>query len=125
MKKYTHVIIDRKKWSRGNLSGNALLVNRAFRNDLMNVAPMPKIGRMCCLGFACLVLGATRKEISGETMPSTVEKELPGLNYRNGDTSFSKQASAINDNPDITDKEREKQLKKLARENGFIFKFVN
>lgn len=107
------VVIDRRKWCRGVDAGNSGL--------------RLKDGKQCCLGFACRVLGVKAKDILLQPMPSDLLIEnLNGLTdqYKD-DTVFSIKAAAINDNPAISDKEREKQLKSLAKENGFIFKFTN
>ena len=123
------IIIKRHKWSRGNLYNNALLIGRnvievAFLTK--NTSPLkkriPKLGTMCCLGFACLALGATRKEIKNRALPKFVERLLPGLN-RQDDEDWCAEAATINDDEKITDEEREEKLVSLAAENGFKFVF--
>lgn len=120
-KKYTHVTIDRKKWFRGD-------------GGLKSSLRLPG-GKQCCLGFACRALGLKAKQILNRGMPSDVDyseiipgltTESPGGSFNSkSNTMFSEKAARINDLDDINDRSREKQLKALARQNGFIFKFVN
>lgn len=131
MKKLIKVVIDRKEWSRGNLAENELKVCRdTAMSKIGDYSPRPKVGKMCCLGFASLVMGATARQISGLCFPGELTKLLPGLNKRKNDgdivnTAFSRQAALINDNEYIDDPTREKKLKTLARKAGFDFQFIN
>jgi hypothetical protein len=85
---------------------------------------------MCCLGFACLALGAKKKDILDQAMPDMVaddeaREKLKGLVNSHGDSSqFALDAAEINDNDEISDRERERELRQLAKENGFRFVFV-
>lgn len=116
-KKYVTVRIDRTRWQRGKYTiknGSKLLVSKG--------------GRMCCLGFVCLVLGAKKRDILHAGYPAGTMLDLPGLTERNGqiqNTGFSEDAASINDDTSLSDRQREIQLRKLAKQNGFIFKFVN
>jgi len=49
------VKIDRAKWARGRMGGKSALLNSE--------------NNMCCLGFACLELGATQHDIFNKSMP--------------------------------------------------------
>ena len=124
-KKPTVVRISRKKWSRGH-EDNALLLGKSAEKWVNNKTA--KRGNMCCLGFACLALGAKKKEIRDKGMPCSVPRHLEGLNIDwmcgRKDTDFSFRASAINDDPDINNTQREKRLRKLAKRHGFKFVFV-
>ena len=126
------VRISRAKWSRGH-DGNSLRLAYSKVKETGNKSA--KRGNMCCLGFACLALGANKKEITDHGLPSCVEKLLPGLTekYVNPyasvpaeitDTKFSQDAADINDSQKYTDREREKKLRKLAYKAGFKFMFV-
>lgn len=122
------VRISRAKWSRGH-SENALLLKHSKVELSGNKTA--RRGNMCCLGFACLAVGAKRKDILDVGLPACTEKLLPGLTekspYRTGfidDTDFSQSAAEINDDSTITDKQRQKKLRNLADENGFKFVFV-
>lgn len=131
------ITIDRTKWSRGDLASNALLVGRNTldRSREGNESaganrPLPELGKMCCLGFACLALGATPDQIRDKPMPRDVsdEVELPGLrklcNAVWECSVFARNAAVRNDSP-LLDDQRELQLKQLASEAGFEFEFVN
>lgn len=115
MKKLIKVEIDRKRWYRGK--GDDLGMLR-LRN-----------GKQCCLGFAARVLGCRAKEILNKFMPEYLDRELTGLSKSvDGyidNTEFSNSAAKANDDETITDKQRERQLKTLARKAGFDFQFVN
>jgi hypothetical protein len=126
MKKPITVKISRAKWSRGNCNlENQLLVQKG--NTKIN--KHFKSGNMCCLGFACLAMGAKRFNILGIPFPDQTTIDLPGLNKEGQhgglvNTAFSEAAAKINDDPMITDRNREKQLRALARKNGFRFVFI-
>ena len=93
---------------------------------------------MCCLGFACLALGASEDEIRGKTYPSATKRKLPGLTEDRSDeypgyvglvradTEFATKAAKINDGHVVGhhSKAIEEALTKLAKENGFEFVFV-
>lgn len=125
----TKVIIDRTKWSRGNLAANALLINRDAAKAKSSEAPSPKVGHMCCLGFACLAKGVSKRRLSGVPFPSCLEMEVEGLSEKHHgfyqDTDFAEGAASINDDGNLTESERERELIELAAKNGFEFQFIN
>jgi hypothetical protein len=123
------IIIDRNLWSRGAHDRNALLITEEMAEEWEDSETPLIEGTMCCLGFVCLALGATEKQIRGKDFPADTKLHLKGLSETdsNGDlrdTQFSKDAANINDDATIDDEERETQLCALAIENGFKFKFV-
>lgn len=126
-------IISRKKWSRGRQAVNALLVTKKTVKDAdlpviqasdLAGAPLPVPGTMCCLGFACLSVGATKKDIANKALPQDLSIDLPGLNDSDAACDFSNGASSINDDGGITDKKREKALINLAHKYGWVFEFI-
>lgn len=131
------VIIDRKKWSRGDLAYNALLVGRKTIEEGKaqfesgdSTGSIPKLGYMCCLGFVCLTLGVTVRAARNSPLPEDTNKLLEGLTEKDPyggvrNSNFSQYAARINDDGAITEKERELKLKALAQKNGFIFQFIN
>jgi hypothetical protein len=80
-------------------------------------------GKQCCLGFVGRQCGVPAKVLLTVSLPNA---------YDLGDEQFEKYPpdiawntfSSVNDNPRISDTEREKRLKKLALKNGFRFRFV-
>ncbi len=115
MNELVKVIIDRRRWWRGQTSKESELQKDG--------------GQRCCLGFACLALGLNEDQILRCCYPAKTFHELKGLTelqwgiIRN--TEFSKEAAIVNDDATITDKVREAKLKEMAFEAGFVFEFVN
>lgn len=114
--KLIEVVIDRTKWYRGRGSPDSKLMRM---DD----------GKMCCLGFACLKLGATEDQITGEEYPEGTDILLRGLTIKEKgklkNTIFSQQAAHVNDDQGLGDSNREKQLYEMAIESGFKFTFIN
>lgn len=128
-------IIKRSKWSRGKQAANALLVTektvkhakkqlKKNPHSRVHEYPIPVVGTMCCLGFACLSVGATEKDIANESLPTSLTAVLLGLNDSDEACQFCRDAASINDDPDILDVEREEDLIRLARKNNWKFEFV-
>ncbi len=105
------VRISRKKWWRGNGSfGSALLKSGN--------------GKMCCLGFDALALGLKRADILGLGSPMQAG-EIPGLVDTSGcDNIKCHNMMSINDDNNIDEELREKQLTALAKKVGRKFVFV-
>jgi hypothetical protein len=116
------LVIDRSKWRTGGGGYNFTYGETKLLNDM---------GYMCCLGFYCVQIGnKTKNEIYGITCPSHLDsfegveelvKDGNHLNDTNSD--FSESAIYINDS-DISNEERERQLKELFKKNGVDLKFV-
>jgi len=63
------LIIDRKKWARGNLHGETINVHKdgVNKNLMLN-----QDGTMCCLGILGKAVGYTDEELLGACYPPTV-----------------------------------------------------
>ena len=125
------VVINRSKWSRGAVVGNALLVGEPCIATEQGKT-VAEEGKMCCLGFVCLTLGFSPDQIRGRSMPSDLGRGIEGLTEvaQDGgdhydDTNFSVEAAKINDDADISDKSREEILVGEAATAGFAFVFVD
>ncbi len=112
--------IDRSKWVCGTkeqLLGHTRMLNN--------------IGRMCCLGQICKQMGYKDADLYSHELPSLVYEMSKKENYKirvflddqNIDNIFSYNMAKINDEIHITQAEREKQLKRLAREQGILLTF--
>lgn len=111
--------INRKKWLRG-LDEGALLADEGFGKHE---------GKMCCLGFACLRLGVPREALLGQTMPYELKSfKLPKwLTTEAGDGVLGTRLNDVvilNDNPKISNKEREKGVRQFFKANGVSVRFV-
>ena len=114
------VIVDRTKWLRGE--GD-------IHSKLLTID-----NKMCCLGFAAISAGISRDMITGRTSPAVVakffSKEFP-LKMLVYDTPIPsnnpicKALMCANDNENILDEEREKEIIKLGKEVGIEFEFIN
>jgi hypothetical protein len=129
--------IERRWWARGDRK-TALLV--------------PGTGEMCCLGFLGLACGIHPQELYGEGEPSEVRTEawprwLARTEYEHDEcgnedctgeddagcqatlvvreTDLCVQAIKINDDPDLGDAERERQLTALFATAGVAVEFVD
>lgn len=89
-----------------------------------------RVSTHCCLGFACLQAGVPLNRTYRD-YPGDLRMEVPGLNepidllgrqFKN--TVFSRDAATINDDRDIDDEERKRQLSKLAIAHGHTFTFI-
>ena len=90
-------------------------------------------GMKCCLGFVCEQLGYT--DIADlflvEDVARNVGEHLENFTsdsiYHCGtivDSEFSTSCVYINDDEEITNAERQKQLKKIFKENGHKLRFI-
>ena len=123
-KKLTKLVIDRRRWLRGGSpSASSYLLH-------------PINGKMCCLGFAAVQVGAQPKHIRGEAnpydVPGTFEATAFGWLIRRrafdnfpGHTQMCHRIILTNDDGTIEDDERERSLKKLFRKKGVVVKFIN
>lgn len=107
--KKTKVVINRKRWLRGKGSIESLL--RTFK------------GEMCCVGFIAMQRHkASIKDIlECADLECCSKEKLVSLN----DTYC--EMYSINDDENISDKEREKELKKYCKKAGLdiTLEFVN
>jgi len=102
------VQVNRKKWFRGQQEGSRLL--------LMN-------GKMCCIGFLARELRFKPKNIRNVTTLCSVSSDR-AYNFVDAHEDALSQAYVVNDQPDIDNVTREKELKKVGERMGvqFIFK---
>lgn len=87
-------------------------------------------GKMCCLGFACVAYGMSKKNIEDIGMPSHLlvgsgKSKLPTWLLQVGDECFSDACTAaqINDDAKLTMPEKEEQLKPLFAKHGIRLVF--
>lgn len=123
MKKLT---IDRNIWRRGGSSNDILHGDTRLLNEQ---------GFMCCLGFFCEQAGIPKNYLdTGEPFdigPSQYLDLIPELatpleeedGYVN--TILTTRAIQINDDPTLTNKEREIQLTTLFAVNNIDVEFIN
>jgi hypothetical protein len=127
--------VNRKKWLRGEGSDKSYLMD-------------PISGKMCCLGFYAKQSGLSKKDIESMPSPGSVIQLLNGDEvYTNaevicrpakpikwntkliwrGQKCNSKTCDALmdaNDDEDITDEVREKNLTSLFKKIGITVKFI-
>jgi hypothetical protein len=130
--KLKKVVIDRKSWLRGGRGVSCLLSAN---------------GRKCCIGFAACALGAKKSKIKNVCRVSNIvsaifcndhlinaafiNKDNPLIRIVDEELSLVREAGwleiayDINDDKKITDKERERKLRTLGRQNGIMFVFKN
>ena len=109
--------IDRKRWLRGE-------TDSVLRN---------KKGLMCCLGFYCLRKRFKVADILDVTSPSDVIyingttrlDRLIVLDDDADDNAVCNNLMIINDNTDISDKQRERRITQLFKKINVEVKFVN
>lgn len=122
--------IDRSTWLRGKMGGY-LLVNREAKKDISSdIKSDIKLGSMCCLGHYALACGLQKRKISGKQDPQDIvcknEQFLKLLKFESDmmvDTDNTDMLIYTNDDPDITDKVREKTLKELFKNIDVIVDF--
>jgi hypothetical protein len=104
------VVIDRKKWYRG-------------QGDLTSCLLL-STGKMCCIGFLAKKLGAKPGEIRNtKILEDTTKPSL--LSFASENDSVLTIAYEVNDDEQIDDKEREASLKEIGKEMGVQFTFKN
>lgn len=121
------VVINRKRWMRGNRDSERF----KHRSQLWHRGA----DAGCCLGHAMhQVCKIQLADLHGIAFPNgTMQYQKPnfekfcsgGKDFLFADTQFSQEAAAINDDGNISDKEREKKLKALFKENGLKLTFKN
>lgn len=117
------VTISRQRW----LRGEGFESSRLFRES---------DGKMCCLGMVALAEGCTVDNILEKSAPNSLNVKLPKLvsekafpplpgapKYENNWTCMA--MMEINDDREISDKEREKELIKLGAGIGYELEFVD
>lgn len=110
------VVVDRSRWYRGQSSKDS----RLLRED----------GQMCCLGFACLALGASRDDIFNRSRPAQLTGSVARL-FVSGhggiwtDATDAADAMRTNDDKFLDEPERERRIIGMGRRLGLAFVFVD
>lgn len=99
-------VVKRRKWADATWS----------EKDEQRIAALldPDSKRMCCLGFLCEQAGIPRKELDDVGAP----KNLNGYSFSAKDNKLFDTAIGINDDSQITRKEREVELIALFGKAG-------
>ena len=116
--------IDRSKWRCG---GEGASAKGKGETELLNAQ-----GYMCCLGQMMLKgYKVPKKLLLGATIPEETGKVVGPLTRNSGwlegmteDTPTTDKAMAINDRRELTQKQREQELRTLFREENIDLKFV-
>lgn len=108
------VTIDRTKWYRGKGSSTSRLLVDASTDR----------GKMCCLGFVCLALGASENDILGKQMPFSegVPRIFPKW-LNDGPDLYT--LSFVNDSNSISETEREKTIIETCAKHDLEIEFIN
>lgn len=123
-----YLIIDRSKWRTGgdhNFFKSIQSMTGKGDTQLLNDQ-----GFMCCLGFRCHQMGVPKKELLNMATPDCLNDwDIPDLLTTSPlgtviDSKFTTEAIRINDNPDISSKEREKQIKEHFATIGVTVEFT-
>lgn len=95
--------INRRLWHRGK---------RKYPSALL----VPQTGRMCCLGQIACQLGYSKEEISSIGGPNALRdcSKFDAIGLTHFGLCYLDSMMNINDNPDLTDDEREAKLIALA-----------
>jgi len=112
------LIIDRKRWLRGGGNDSCLLDGE---------------GRMCCLGFYGIALGFSGEEILEKPEPNNlnesdgfIDRRWPEwlVDRRRYNTKDCVLLMRTNDNKDLSDGEREDQIREIFMRNGIEVSYV-
>lgn len=120
--------ISRKRW----LTAKDVNEDKA----LFSMLYRPKDRKMCCLGFLGRACGAKVSELANKGSPSDVKqvnwpagmlKEIEGYGggTRIDDSDFSFEMMKANDSNELTQRQREKEIRRLFKEHlNIAVKFV-
>ena len=105
-----NVIVDRSRWLRGSVN------SRLLRDD----------GKMCCLGFVCLKLGYTEKEIKNKNTPYelTYNDIFGDFSTYNAAKNTVYHLMKLNDSIITNDVDKEIEITEIGKEIGIQFKFT-
>lgn len=127
VKKLYKVTIDRSKWRTGD---EGQFATGKGPTQLRNTQ-----GFKCCLGFICRTI-QPRTKITNCSYPYTTGVAVPLLTEPNPDykgleyeyaflhSDLSREAAAINDNEELTLRQKEKALKALFKDTPIALEFV-
>jgi hypothetical protein len=113
----TELTINRSRWARTTVG------QRKGFSELLN-----SDNNMCCLGFACIALGASPEEISDLGQPQLVATNhslYPLVTPDRRLSGFSENAININDNYRTSDSTKEKMLTVLFATEGIALTFTD
>lgn len=112
------VVITRKRWANPK---NIAMFNEASGEAVASAALYDTGSKLqCCLGFVCRDIGMRVGDIKDKGFPTEVRNDIPEWL-----TEVESDAADINDDDCISNKERERKLQALFRENTPIrLKFV-
>lgn len=126
------VTVVRSKWGNAATNGSGL---HAHKSQLFN----PASGLMCCLGFACIAAGLTRKQISDVGGPATLIRnksiQLPSeldklinaslVSDAVENSTVCRSLMIANDSSNMLPEERESTIAALGKDAGINFTFVD
>ncbi len=140
--------IDRATWRCGGTDHqNPLSEDERTQRGKGPTALCNAHGHKCCLGFYSVACGVPPEDLADNATPEQLinwhvrnrKKQLPmvclsklvvtrpgnDLDYETlyGNSSYASAAMTINDNPEISDEEREKSLITIAEQNGDEWRF--
>ena len=102
------VIINRKTWLRGKVDSELRKPN----------------GKKCCIGFLASTLGAKNKEITGVSVLADMYNNVC-LSFSSEHSTPLSEAYEANDDLNMNDREREKELRTIGKAMGVRFRFIN
>lgn len=119
------VRINRAKWRSGDCSHGG---NSAYQSGYGDTALINDEGFRCCLGFAACQLGKiSLKSILNLSTPEELPRVITPLSERTEygvrDTRFTTTCIEINDDQDITQKQRESKLKRKFKTKNIQLEF--
>lgn len=103
--------INRAKWARGGEGGQSALLNED--------------GNKCCLGFYALACGAKPNQIAGHGCPEDAWPVKAGrwLLEDGKDSPDCYELVNVNDNVNLTDANREEEIKRIFKKHRVEVKF--
>lgn len=122
-------VVDRRTWYRGQ--GQGVYTPEDREGSLL----LRMDGKRCCIGFVGQQCGVPDSVLLGRGTVSRVlysvngdhnlESKWPRWMWQKRTWAAICTAYAVNDNPDLTDAEREAKLKGIFQANGDEIEFVN
>ncbi len=117
------IVVHRDTWLRGNTMGPF----PTERVQLIN-----EQGHKCCLGFAGLCWDIPAHTLVNTGTPDEVNWEWKGdhpfsllVDINDLNTQLARDTVMINDNPTISDEEREEELTALFATKGIVMRFTD
>lgn len=126
-------IIDRSTWRCGGNPFDNINVRGVDNINVRGVGHtvlLNKEGFMCCLGQICIQLGISKNRLSSQIQPDDLNIDIPYLTERRlhdsnvCNSQLTIEAMNINDNPNLSDSERELALINLFDHHGHTIEFI-